>query len=129
MEADVYPLNAAERSILIDGAIGERSVFHLTFGYYAHGVAEDTAILPRGWKERLVPISNENTRGCTGWCLEVNDLAVSKMAAGRSKDIEFVAALFGESIADREIVSQRLREVDWNSDEDRDAVVARFARL
>jgi hypothetical protein len=49
MEADVYPRNQPERSDLIDGSIGEGSPFHREFGYYAHGVDETTAILPRGW--------------------------------------------------------------------------------
>jgi hypothetical protein len=50
MEADVFPLESPQNSILIDGAIGERSIFHETFGYYAHGVAPDTAVLPEGCK-------------------------------------------------------------------------------
>ena len=33
---------------LIDGAIGEASMFHDTFGYYAQGVVETTAVLPEG---------------------------------------------------------------------------------
>ena len=33
---------------VIDGSIGEASMFHATFGYYAHGVAETTAVLPGG---------------------------------------------------------------------------------
>jgi hypothetical protein len=41
-------------------------MFHETFGYYAHGVGEETAILPASWRERLVPLRNENTRGATG---------------------------------------------------------------
>ena len=41
---------------LIDGSIGEASMFHDTFGYYAQGVVESTAQLPAGWQERLVPI-------------------------------------------------------------------------
>ncbi len=75
MEADVFPLEAPQNSILIDGAIGERSIFHETFGYYAHGVDADTAVLPDGWKNRLIPIQNENTRNHTGWCLERQLLA------------------------------------------------------
>ena len=71
IEADVYPKHAPEKSDLIDGTIGELSVFHQTFGYYAHGVDEATATLPAGWTERLVPIQNENTGGAIGWCLEV----------------------------------------------------------
>jgi hypothetical protein len=59
MEADVFPLNQPQLSDQIDGAIGERSMFHQTFGYYAHGVAENTAILPRNWKARLITVQNE----------------------------------------------------------------------
>lgn len=33
MEADVFPRDRPQDSILIDGGIGERSVFHETFGY------------------------------------------------------------------------------------------------
>jgi len=36
--------------------------FHETFGYYAQGVAEETARLPQGWKDRLAAVQNENTR-------------------------------------------------------------------
>jgi hypothetical protein len=53
MEADVFPKDRPELSIVIDGSIGERSMFHETFGYYAHGVDETTAVLPTGWRERL----------------------------------------------------------------------------
>jgi hypothetical protein len=46
IEADIYPRQAPAKSDLIDGAIGELSMFHQTFGYYAHGVDETTATLP-----------------------------------------------------------------------------------
>ena len=87
IESDVFPMQKPEDSILIDGAIGENSIFHKTFGYYAHGIGKDTAVLPEGAFNRLVPLSNTNTRGSTGWCLELHDLAVSKLVAGREKDI------------------------------------------
>jgi hypothetical protein len=47
MEADVFPKDSPQDALLIDGAIGELSLFHQTFGYYAHGVGADTAVLPR----------------------------------------------------------------------------------
>jgi hypothetical protein len=84
MEADVVPRNRPELSDLIDGSIGELSPFHHTFGYYAHGVGGETAVLSAGWKERLVPIANENTGGATGWCLEIHDLLLSKYAQAGS---------------------------------------------
>lgn len=110
MEADVFPLTAPENSILIDGAIGERSIFHETFGYYAHGVDLETAVLPEGWKDRLIPIQNENTRHCTGWCLDPHDLAISKLVAGRPKDLEFLAAMHELKMLNRKILEDRLAE-------------------
>jgi hypothetical protein len=90
MEADVYPIDAPDNANLIDGCIGELSPFHETFGYYAHGIGPETAMLPVGWKSRLVPIANENTGGVTGLCLSPVDLAISKLCAGREKDLDFV---------------------------------------
>lgn len=117
VEADVFPRDRPAGSILIDGAIGERSIFHETYGYYAHGVDETTATLPAGWRDRLVPIHNENTRGATGWCLEVHDLAVSKLIAGRQKDLSFLAALFRHQLAEPDLVRKRLEETELPSSE------------
>jgi hypothetical protein len=108
MEADLFSLRSAQDADLIDGSIGEASAFHQTFGYYAHGVAEETAILPSGWKERLVSLSSDATGGATGLCLEVHDLAVSKLAAGRPKDLLFLADLFRHGMANPDTVRERL---------------------
>ena len=43
---------------MIDGCIGELSPFHETFGYYAHGIGPETAVLPAKWKTRLVRVTN-----------------------------------------------------------------------
>ena len=101
-EADVFSLRDPKDADLIDGSIGEGSPFHQTFGYYAHGIAEETAVLPAGWKNRLISVCNENTGGGTGLCLEVHDLAVSKLVAGREKDLDFVGALLRHGLANSE---------------------------
>ena len=93
MEADIIPKNKPDRTIEIDGALGELSPFHTTFGYYAHGLDPETAILPPGWEGRLVPVRNANTNNRTGWCLAPTDIAISKLAAGRPKDLRFVTEL------------------------------------
>lgn len=129
MEADVFVLDAPEKSILIDGVIGELSMFHQTFGYYAHGVDETTATLPEKWRERLVPIQNENTRGAIGWCLEVHDLAVSKLAAGRGKDLDYLAALFRHHLAQPAVVQERLALTTFPKSDDRALAEARLRRL
>jgi hypothetical protein len=112
MEADVYPKNRVERSDLIDGSIGEGSPFHDQYGYYAQGVDDTTAILPRGWQERLIPIRNENTRGHTGWCLEPHDLVVAKTIAGREKDLRFLEGAVNAGLVDEGVVRRRLSDTE-----------------
>ena len=92
-EADMYPLNAEEKSIEIEGSLGEGSPFHETFGYYAQGVGSNTAVLPNGWKNRLQRVQNQATDGKVGYCLDVLDLFMAKAAANREKDREFNIAL------------------------------------
>jgi hypothetical protein len=67
MECDLYPRRSPELADKVDGAIGEASKIHEQFGYYAQGVAPDTAKLPRGWQRRLVRVENSNT-GVTQAC-------------------------------------------------------------
>jgi len=111
VEADLFPLNYSERADVIDGSIGELSPFHETFGYYAQGVAEEIAILPQNWRERLVVIQNENTRGARGLCLEVHDLLVAKAVAGREKDVAFLEEAARHHMADAEVMFHRLATV------------------
>lgn len=109
MEADLFPLHRPDLSDLIDGAIGELSPFEERFGYYAQGVGPDTAILPPGWRERLVKVQSAQTDLKIGWCLDPHDLAASKLAAGREKDLHYVAALLRHGLADSATLQDRLR--------------------
>ena len=54
LEVDIYPLRDPRGAVLIDGALGDGSQFHVAFGYYVHGVGPETAKAPAGWQERLV---------------------------------------------------------------------------
>jgi hypothetical protein len=108
VEADVYPRHHPERADLIDGSIGEGSPFHATFGYYAQGVDATTSVLPAGWEERLVPVRNANTRGSTGWCLEVHDLLIAKVVAGRDKDRTFVRDVIRHGLVNEPTARARL---------------------
>lgn len=93
-ELDLYPKANPERSIEIDGAIGELSLFHETHGIYAHGVAPDTAHLPSDWEKRCIvrTIIHEQNKIFVH-APELHDLAFSKIVAGRPKDIEYVREL------------------------------------
>lgn len=126
-EADLYPAQHVERAELIEGAIGEGSHFHHTYGYYANGVGPETAVLPRGWEERLVSICNENTSGTVGLCLEVHDIAISKYAAGREKDLDYLDVLWRAELLDAQTLRQRLDATDLGH-ELRALTSARIAR-
>jgi len=112
MEADVYPNHDPHLADKVDGAMGEGSSFHELHGYYAQGVGPKTAILPGGWKDRLVVVRNENTNGITGLCLEVHDLAISKFVAGRYKDLEFTQELIRHEMIQKTVMLKRLTTVD-----------------
>ncbi len=104
-DADVYPRHHPERADLIDGSIGELSPFHETYGYYAQGVGERTAVLPEGWEERLVQVP---TPAGTGLCLEPHDLVISKYVAGREKDRAYVRAATRLGLVDRATLLERV---------------------
>ena len=117
METDIYPRNKPDLAEMVDGSIGEGSLFHAQFGYYAQGVGPMTAVLPEGWQDRLVRINNENTNGVTGLCLEVNDLAISKYVASRPKDLEFILELARHNLIDRNTLNKRLIKTDLSRSE------------
>lgn len=93
---------------LIDGSIGEASMFHDTFGYYAQGVTPGTAVLPDGWRGRLVRFESPATNGVTAWCLEPHDLWIAKAVAGREKDVEFCRATLGLRLVSPGVLRDRL---------------------
>ncbi|CAN5297815.1 hypothetical protein BH20GEM2_BH20GEM2_12140 [soil metagenome] len=126
IEVDVAVLGDEEglRADLIDGTIGEASMFHATFGYYAQGVVESTARLPEGWRTRLVRFQSPGTNGVTALCLEPHDLWISKAIANRPKDIDFCRALLREDLVRRKVLTERLTAVPDLS-EDHRKIVAR----
>jgi hypothetical protein len=109
-EADLAPYNDpdGEKSLMVEGSLGQGSQFHATFGYYADGVDFRTAIAPTGWQERLVPFATPGCGDGRGWCLERHDLAAAKLAAGRQKDYEFVEALLDAGLLDLAAIAARL---------------------
>jgi Nucleotidyltransferase of unknown function (DUF6036) len=112
IEADIFPRNKPNLASVIDGCIGELSPFHNTYGYYAHGVGPETARnLPSGWEQRLIPIRNENTRGITGWGVEIHDLILGKYVSSREKDLDFNKELIERRLVSAEILQERVKHL------------------
>lgn len=116
MEADLYPRNHPEREIEL-GVIGDGSVFHDTFGYFADGVGPETAKAPEGWEERLVPVVVATLRGgatATGWCLEPHDLVLAKCAARRDRDWAFARVALAHGLVEPETLWRRAHDLPLN---------------
>ncbi|MEI6739566.1 MAG: DUF6036 family nucleotidyltransferase [Gemmatimonadaceae bacterium] len=128
VEVDVAVLGDTDGHLadLIDGAIGEASMFHDTFGYYAQGVVESTATLPDGWSRRLVRFESAGTRGVVAWCLDLHDLWIAKAIAGREKDRAFCKALLRVNAVDPFRLRERLDAVTALDPAVRAAVAARI---
>lgn len=128
IEVDVQPLNRPEAADLIDGNLGEMSIFHQTHGFYVHGVLIEAATLPAGWEDRTVPVSHPKwTHGHTGHCLESHDLAASKLFAYREKDRAFVRVLLIEGLIDANILATRIELMPI--EDDRKADLKRWIEL
>lgn len=109
IEADVtfFEDYANDKSDQVDMFIGEDSHFHQTYGYYAQGVNVEVAVLPEGWRERIVELETEATEGARGHCLDPHDLVVAKLVAGRLKDMEFTDALLIAELIDPDVLVER----------------------
>lgn len=131
IETDIAALSDPDgtKADLIDGSIGELSTFQETFGYYAHGVMPKTAVLPAGWRKRLVPFRTSGTNGVTALCLEPHDLWISKAIAFRQKDIEFCRALLKHGIVRVKILQSRLKRVRKIPAKARQAVIEFLDKL
>lgn len=123
VEVDVLPIadsNTATAALadLIEGVAGEWSPFEEQHGFSIDGVDLDTAVLPAGWRDRLVRVQNLNTAAPSGrpqfigWCLDPEDLCVAKLCAHREKDLNFVGALHQAGLVDASVIADRLVQVD-----------------
>lgn len=104
-ELDVYPRSAPKRAHEIDAAIGDGSRFDSSFGYYAHGVGPETPTAPAGWQGRLVRVAlppRGRQPAAIAWCMEIHDVLLAKLAAGRPHDLEFAAEAIRSGLVDRE---------------------------
>jgi len=107
-EIDILPFGSSHEDTQrladqIEGAAGEYSPYDVLHGFYLDGVDETTAVLPVGWRDRLVAVESYSVvsrRTYVGLCLDPYDLCVAKLCANREKDLVFVQALISSGMLD-----------------------------
>ena len=75
----------ARKADAVDGAIGELSQFHETYGYYAQGVEIRTAVLPAGWEDRAEILDRPDSRPGYARCLEPHDSSCRSSSPGERR--------------------------------------------
>lgn len=126
-DVDVIPPGDDEQlADRISLVLGEASDFDIEYGYYAQGVSLRTpAFAPADWRARALPV---RVAEYTGWCMEPHDLVLSKLGAGREKDLEFARDASKLGIIRREEQLARLESVTC-TDDHRNQITARVNAL
>jgi len=106
-ECDLYFKNRPETANLLHTELGRGSDFAQEHGFYVDIVTPEIASLPDGWQRRLKPLQAGSIKV---YCLEIHDLIVSKLAAGRLKDLEFAGAMLRLGLVDPKVVQHRIRQ-------------------
>ncbi len=89
IEIDILPIadtneETARLADLIEGVAGEFSSFEGLHGFSIDGVDLETAVLPDGWRHRLVKVQNANTPPLLASCATPAGVSTRKTSASRS---------------------------------------------
>jgi hypothetical protein len=103
---DIWRRGSDEQLTHITPTLGKNSPYHHDHGVFVDTVPPGLVLLPNGREARLTPLQ---VGDITAWCLDVNDLVVSKLNAGRLKDYEFVNAVLRARLADFDEVVRRVQ--------------------
>ena len=104
-ECDIWLRDEPETTTRLAAELGKDSAFAKATGVYADALPPALPMVPAGWEQRLTPYRVSDV---TARCLEVHDLLVSKLAAGRLKDYEFIAAILMGKLARVEELQRRI---------------------
>lgn len=126
-DVDIIPPGGDERlADRISFVLGEASQFDIEHGYYAQGVSMRTpAFAPSDWQARAIPV---RVAEYTAWCMAPHDLVLSKLGAGRDKDLDFARDAAALRLVRRDELLERLESVNC-SDEHRRQISARVIAL
>lgn len=118
-DVDIIPLNDEDERLAdqISYVIGEASAFDVEYGYYAQGVSLKTpTYAPNGWQARTIDLS---VGKIVAHCMESHDLVLSKLGAGREKDLEFASAAAVLGLVVQSVLLARLRFVATTAEHSR----------
>jgi hypothetical protein len=93
----LFAFGQADLREKINKQMGVLTEYQDKHGYYADAVGLATIVLPNGWEDRLRPLLDENGK-VVAQCVDIYDVAASKLVAGRPKDYVFLESLFASDL-------------------------------
>ncbi len=124
-EVDAWPEADPDRAFEIADDFGVGSDFEQQNGYYYNAFSPSLPTLPQGWQQRL--ISYPLPSGTQLKFIEPHDAAISKLARGDAKDLQWVSAGIDASILSVATLEYRFRETVFADDPERERVRALIA--
>lgn len=97
VELDIIIADAPATFDEINGALGEFSRFHASYGYYADGIDLDTIRLPEGYLDRTtsldVDLQDAEHTTVEVEFISLEDAIACKIYAGRDKDRDYIKSV------------------------------------
>jgi len=118
-DVDIIPPNDEDERMAdqISYVIGEASPFDVEYGYHAQGVSLKTpTYAPHGWQARTIDVS---VGKIVAHCMEPHDVVLSKLGAGREKDLEFASAAAALGLVVQSVLLTNLRFVPTTTEHSR----------
>ena len=95
---------------LLTEKLGIFSDYQQRTGFFADILGLATVVLPTDWEKRLIELKN-NKSETIAFCVEIHDVAVSKLMAGREKDFEFLQVSFQSDYLNVETFVERVKMI------------------
>jgi hypothetical protein len=118
-DVDIIPPDDEDERMAdqISYVIGEASPFDAEYGYHAQGVSLKTpTYAPHGWQARTSDVS---VGKIVAHCMDPHDVVLSKLGAGREKDLEFARAAAALGLVEQSVLLTRLRLVATTAEHSR----------
>jgi hypothetical protein len=125
-EADLYAADVtdeeAERISDILENIGQLSPFDDAYGYYVDGVGPHTAVLPIDWRGRSKLYVSPAANGVEAIVPHPDDIALSKLCAGRAKDLDWIGAAHASGLIELVAVAARVEKLPDRTPQERQRI-------
>lgn len=125
-DLDLYPKGDPGRAEELEMAMGPKSTFFRENGIYADAIAPALLTLPEGWEERLIRVEHD---GVTGFYIDPDDVAVSKLARGNGNDLVWIELGLRHKVLDSKTIDTRIGQTDFLDHDEHITVVARWEGL